>query len=121
MAFLDLAWQTFRPDEGFYHSEVLTPGPLPIRTFAPVGYEPRYPYPLLVFLHGQGGNEEQILRLAPRLSRRNYICIGLRRPQPLRARSDVRPGFAWGPARYSAAVIQDYIFATAQPPRRNYH
>ena len=49
-----------------------------MRTFLPTGYEPKYPYPLLVFFHGQGGNEEQIIRLAPRLSRRNYICIGLR-------------------------------------------
>ena len=41
------------------------------------------PIRLLVFFHGQGGNEEQILRLAPRLSRRNYISIGLRGPVSL--------------------------------------
>src|SRR5713226_9848406 len=80
MAFLDLAWQTFRPQEVFYTTEVRSPRPLPIRTFAPTCYEPRYPYPLIVFLHGYGGNEEQILRLAPRVSRRNYVSIGLRGP-----------------------------------------
>ena len=51
-----------------------------VRTFLPTGYEPNYAYPLLVFFHGHGGNEEQVLRLSPRLSRRNYICIGLRGP-----------------------------------------
>ena len=91
MAFIDLTWRTFRPTEGFYTSEVDSPQPLPVRTFLPFGYEPRYPYPLLVFFHGHGGNEEQILRLAPRLSRRNYISIGLRGP----IRLDPRPTAKW--------------------------
>ncbi len=69
MAFADLTWRTFRPAEGFYTSEVEAPRPLPVRTFLPTGYEPKYPYPLLVFFHGHGGNEEQSVRLAPRLSR----------------------------------------------------
>src|SRR6516225_6627961 len=96
MAFVDLTWRTFRPAEGFYTSEIRSPRPLPVRTFLPTGYEPKYPYPLLVFLHGQGGNEEQILRLAPRLSRRNYICIGLRGNRELGERPDGKPGFGWG-------------------------
>jgi len=61
--------------EGFYTSEVSAPRAWPLRTFLPIGYEPNYPYPLMVFLHGHRSSEEQILRLAPRLSRRNYICI----------------------------------------------
>src|SRR5207248_1408308 len=68
------------PPEGFYTSEVSTPRGWPVRTFLPTGYEPNYPYPLLVCLHGHASSEEQILRLAPRLSRRNYIYIGLRGP-----------------------------------------
>src|SRR5215813_13657417 len=99
MAFLDLAWQTFRPEEGFYTSEVAMPRPLPIRTFAPLGYEPRYAYPLIVFLHGEGGNEEQILRLAPRVSRRNFVSIGLRGPEPVGPRPDGRLGYTWNVER----------------------
>src|SRR5262245_58174856 len=90
-------WRTFRPAEGFYTSEVQAPDPQPIRTFLPTGYEPNYPYPLLVFFHGHGSNEEQILRLAPRLSRRNYICISLRGPHQVGLRSDGRVGYAWDP------------------------
>src|ERR1700722_3421421 len=96
MAFTDLIWRTCRPAEGYYTSEVAFTRPLPVRTFLPHGYEPRYPYPLLVFFHGHGGNEEQILRLAPRLSRRNYISIGLRGPVNLGARPDGRVGYTWG-------------------------
>src|ERR1700678_4471001 len=85
-----------RPREGFYTSEVPAPRGWPLRTFLPAGYEPNYPYPLLVFLHGHGSSEEEILRLAPRLSRRNYVCIALRGPQRLEPQADGSPGFAWG-------------------------
>ncbi len=66
MPHTDLSWRLFRPAEGFYNSEVATPKRLPVRTFLPTGYEPNYAYPLMVFFHGHNGNEEQILRLAPR-------------------------------------------------------
>src|SRR5256885_17144712 len=107
MPFIDYSWRTFRPAEGFYTSEVEEPRRLPVRTFLPSGYEPRYAYPLLVFFHGHGGSEEQVLRLAPRLSRRNYICIGLRGPQPLGPRPDCPMGYPWGPDRQCDALGQD--------------
>src|SRR5205809_5001025 len=96
----NLFWHTFRPAEGFYSSEVRAPEPLPVRTFLPTGYEPRYPYPLLVFFHGHGGNEEQILRLAPRVSRRNYISIGLRGPVPALTRDGEPDQYSWGGSAY---------------------
>jgi phospholipase/carboxylesterase len=117
---IDLSLRTYRPAEGFYTSEVRAPRPLPVRTFLPTGYEPRYPYPLLVFFHGQGGNEEQILRLAPRLSRRNYICISLRGPLALGARPDGRLGFSWGEGSQDA-LIEDYMLRAVEQTRRNYH
>jgi phospholipase/carboxylesterase len=120
MPFLDLAWQTFRPEEGFYTSEVQTPRPLPIRTFAPVGYEPRYAYPLIVFLHGQGGNEEQILRLAPRVSRRNYVSIGLRGPVCLGPNRKGALGFSWGDSSHRT-LIEDYLLGAIGETRRHYH
>src|SRR5260370_16689997 len=91
MPYTELSWRMFRPAEGFYTSEIQAPERLPIRTFLPTGYEPNYAYPLLVFFHGHGGNEEQVLRLAPRLCRRNYICIGLRGAPLLRHRSHSSP------------------------------
>jgi phospholipase/carboxylesterase len=120
MAFLDLSWQTFRPEEGFYTSEVQTPGPLPVRTFAPIGYEPRYAYPLIVFLHGEGGNEEQILRLAPRLSRRNYVAIGLRGPICLGPNRKGALGFSWGDGS-QLSLIEDYLLEAVRQTRLNYH
>jgi phospholipase/carboxylesterase len=117
---LDLSFQAFRPAEGFYNTEVRAPRPLPVRTFLPTGYEPRYPYPLLVFFHGQGGNEEQILRLAPKLSRRNYICISLRGPVALRNRAGQRLGFSWGNGSQDI-LIEDYMLRAVELTRRTYH
>lgn len=106
-----------RPAEGFYTSEVPTSvQPLPVRTFLPAGYEPRYPYPLLVFFHGHGGTEEQILRLAPRLSRRNYISIGLRGPVPASSTG----GYSWGSSAY-LPLVEDYLVRAVQQTRRTYH
>jgi phospholipase/carboxylesterase len=117
----DLSWRTQRPAEGFYTSEVPSPSRWPVRTFMPVGYEPNYPYPLLVFFHGKGGSEEQVLRLAPRLSRRNYICIGLRGPHALDPRPDGRPAYCWGREGEHDALVEEYVFRAVEQTRRQYH
>jgi phospholipase/carboxylesterase len=116
----DLSWHS-RPDEGFYTSEVCEPRRLPVRTFLPTGYEPNYAYPLLVFFHGQGGSEEQVLRLAPKLSRRNYICISLRGPVPAEPKADGRPAYSWGVDGQCDAFIEDYVLRAVEQTRRTYH
>jgi phospholipase/carboxylesterase len=110
-----------RPAEGFYTSVVSAPHGWPVRTFLPTGYEPNYPYPLLVFLHGHGGSEEQVLRLAPRLSRRNYICIALRGPHPLAPRPDGQQAYTWGPEDYDDSRVEEYVFRAVEQTRRHYH
>jgi len=53
--------------------------------FAPMHYEPKYAYPLLVWLHGTGGDERQIMRIMPIVSMRNYVAVaprGLPMEQP---------------------------------------
>ncbi|HEV3204443.1 MAG TPA: hypothetical protein VGY77_08675 [Gemmataceae bacterium] len=117
----NLFWRSFRPAEGFYTSEVRAPQPWPVRTFLPTGYEPNYPYPLVVFLHGHGGNEEQILKLAPKLSRRNYVCIGLRAPFALASAPDNRVAYTWGPDSPCDGRIEDYVLGAIEQTRRNYH
>lgn len=121
MPHTDLSWRLFRPSEGFYSSEVATPERLPVRTFLPTGYEPNYAYPLLVFFHGHGGNEEQVLRLAPRISRRNFIGISLRGPQMLGWRDDGLLGFSWGRDGEWETTLEDYVLGAIEKTRRSYH
>jgi phospholipase/carboxylesterase len=117
----DFFWRPIPPAEGFYNSEVHAPDRLPVRTFLPTGYEPNYAYPLLVFFHGHGGSEEQILRLAPRLSRRNYICIGLRGTNALGTRSDGQASYTWGRDGQFDSQIEDYLLRALEHTRRTYH
>ena len=121
MQHTDLSWRAFRPAEGFYTSELQTPKRLPVRTFLPTGYEPKYAYPLLVFFHGHGGNEEQILRLAPRVSRRNFICIGLRGPEAVGPRPDGRLGYTWNTETPDDTLVEDYVLRAVEQARRSYH
>jgi phospholipase/carboxylesterase len=121
MSHTDLSPHRWQPAEGFYTSEVATPGPWPIRTFLPTGYEPNYPYPLLVFLHGHGSSEEQVLRLAPRLSRRNYISIALRGPHSLDPRPDGRAAYTWGPDGQDDPLVEEYVFRAVEQTRRHLH
>jgi len=64
--------------------------------FVPRQYEPNYAYPLLVLLHGRGGDEDQLIRAMPALSRQNYVGLGLRGPAPVLKRERLI-GHSWGP------------------------
>jgi phospholipase/carboxylesterase len=46
--------------------------------FVPLHYEPRYAYPLLVWLHAEGGNERELRQLMPHVSVRNYVAASAR-------------------------------------------
>lgn len=46
--------------------------------FAPMHYESGYAYPLIVWLHGEGSDERQLLRVMPQISLRNYAAVAPR-------------------------------------------
>ena len=46
--------------------------------FTPMHYEPKYAYPLLVWLHGTGEDERQVMRIMPVVSMRNYVAVAPR-------------------------------------------
>lgn len=79
-------------------------------TFMPTGFVSTYEYPLILFLHREGNNEQQIKKLMPHLSRRNYICTGLRGTVPM-YREDGRQGFGWDSQAGLSAQLEDYVMA----------
>ncbi|MGF1582958.1 MAG: alpha/beta hydrolase [Gemmataceae bacterium] len=121
MLYSDLSGNYSRLSEGFYTSAVDVPECLPVRTFLPTGYEPGYAYPLLVFFHGHGSDEEHILRLAPRLSRRNFICVGLRGTRPVDIHREGRLGYSWGSVDGYDAQLEDYVLKAVEHTAENYH
>jgi phospholipase/carboxylesterase len=46
--------------------------------FVPLHYEPKYAYPLIVWLHGPGNDERQLFEIMPPVSRRNYVAVAPR-------------------------------------------
>jgi phospholipase/carboxylesterase len=46
--------------------------------FSPIHYESGYAYPLLVWLHGSGSDERQVMRVMPGISMRNYVAVAPR-------------------------------------------
>src|SRR5688572_27524759 len=49
--------------------------------FTPMHYEPNYAYPLLVWLHGDHGDQQQLKRIMPLVSMRNYVAVAPRAPE----------------------------------------
>lgn len=113
-----LTLTTSAPAEGFYPAEVDSLLGRPVHTFVPTGYEPNYAYPLLVCIHGHGGNERQVLTLAPEVSRRNYLAIALRGPVALGPCDEGEPGFGWDA---DDDMVEEYVFRAIQQTRRRFH
>jgi phospholipase/carboxylesterase len=51
---------------------------LPYSTFAPIHYEERYAYPLLIWLHGDSSSEQELRQIMPLVSMRNYVAVAPR-------------------------------------------
>ena len=110
------------PTEGVYASKLPDLSSLPVRTFLPTGYEPNYAYPLIVLFHQHGGSDEQVLRLAPRISRRNSIYLSLRGPVPLNLTDDDGlPSFGWGDAGKYDSHLSEYLLKAVEQTRREFH
>jgi phospholipase/carboxylesterase len=77
--------------------------------FAPLHYEPNYAYPLLVWLHGPGDDENQLKRIIPLVSLRNYVAVAVRGPTQ-ENRVGGRPGYTWTRHRALAALADERVF-----------
>jgi len=68
-------------------------------------YEHGYSYPLIVWFHEAGGNEEDIFRILPEISERNYLAIALRGDQ------EVDGGFEWSASDIGVAALAEKLEA----------
>ncbi len=49
-----------------------------IAVLAPMHDEPGYPYPLIVWLHGRGDDQRQLMRVMPHINMQNYVAVAPR-------------------------------------------
>ncbi|MCA9259561.1 MAG: hypothetical protein KDA61_10200 [Planctomycetales bacterium] len=76
--------------------------------FAPMHYEKGYSYPLLIWLHSQGGSEHELRQVMPHVSVRNYVAAAVRGAKTSAA-SQRSQGFCWRQSIDDTAEAADQV------------
>lgn len=85
--------------------------------FAPLHYEPKYRYPLVVWLHGPRESELQLRKVMPQLSVRNYVGIAPRGT----ATANHPNTYTWGTGAAELELAEQRIFAAIASAREKFH
>ena len=86
--------------------------------FVPYHYEPNYPYPLLVWLHGPGDDQRQLGRIMPHLSAQNYVAVG---PCGCSPPLPDELGFRWSQTTHAIEQAEQRIFDSIDLACDRYH
>ncbi|MCH9790344.1 MAG: hypothetical protein K0U82_05960 [Planctomycetes bacterium] len=92
-----------------------TPVNLPVKhvsLFRPEHYEPGYAYPLVIWLHADGGSEHDLHEVMPQISLRNYLGLSFRAPAIDPA--DPAGGYHWPDSQLYVKQFADTIQQTVQ-------
>ena len=76
--------------------------------FSPLHYEQDYAYPLIVWLHGAGGDENQLKRIMPHVSMRNYVAVAPRGTTEMETASG-RPAYTWCQSTDAIAEAESHV------------
>lgn len=82
---------------------------MPLAMFGPERYEPRYEYPLIVWLHGCQSNERELEAVMPALSLQNYVGCA---PRGTQASEACGHTFQWSQSRAAIAVAEEIVFGS---------
>ncbi len=89
--------------------------------FGPLHYEPGYGYPLIVWLHGGGDDERQLLRIMPQVSMRNYVAVAPRGIRLAGAGSPGGDGYGWNQTDESIRQAEACGFEGIEVAARKFH
>lgn len=92
----------------------------PCSMFAPLHYERNYAYPLVVWLHGPGDDENQLRRIMPLVSLRNYVGLSIRGTQPVRSDSG-RRAFTWSDEGTHFEQAEQLLFDAIELARERFN
>ena len=93
-----------------------------IAVFAPMHYEPGYSYPLIVWLHGRGDDQRQLMRVMPHISMQNYVAVAPR-GVVCTGQSDKqnRRGYGWQQSAEAVQRAEQSIFDGIETAVRKFH
>ena len=86
--------------------------------FVPIHYEQAYSYPLIVWLHGPGDNENQLRTVLPLVSMRNHVAIA---PLGTDPDSDLRGAFCWKQSGTSIIEASDRVLDCIRIAMERHH
>ena len=89
----------------------------PVSYFLPANYEPNYKYPLIVWLHQDGGCDRQVADVMPHVSTQNYVAVGVRAP---RAMDAAGRAFGWLDSPLGTAVAEEAVFSAVDVAMHRY-
>lgn len=81
---------------------------VPLSLFGPERYEPRYEYPLIVWLHSCGGSEQELEIIMPQLSMQNYVACA---PRGTNANDACGRSYYWSQSRAACTIAEETVFA----------
>jgi phospholipase/carboxylesterase len=85
--------------------------------FAPLHYERGYAYPLLLWLHDDGGSERELRQLMPHVSVRNYVAAAVRGV----GGESGRHGYAWDHCPDSTCEAAERVTECVKAAKRRFN
>jgi len=89
--------------------------------FAPMHYAPGYAYPLIVWLHGCGGDERQLQRVMPMVSMQNYVAVAPRGIELPAEGETGRPRYGWTQSDEHIQQAEQRVFDAIELAGRKFH
>lgn len=88
---------------------------------APLHYEANYAYPLIVWLHGPGEDEQQVKRIMPLVSMRNYVAVAPRGTLSISTPPGSPPAYGWSQADDHQAMAEQRVLDCIEAAQRRFH
>lgn len=85
--------------------------------FLPARYEENYRYPLVVWLHEDGGSQRSLAEVMPHISTQNFVGVGVR---ATRACDSAGHRFQWLQSPIGTAVAEDSVFSAIELAGRRF-
>ncbi|MBN2476111.1 MAG: hypothetical protein JXB62_15980 [Pirellulales bacterium] len=89
--------------------------------FVPMHYESGYAYPLVVWLHEEGDDERQLMRMMPLVSMRNYVAVAPRGVRLALAGGSGRDVYGWRQTEEIVRQAEQRIFDSIEQAQRKVH
>lgn len=87
----------------------------PLTLYLPERYEPNYQYPVIIWLHSENSDEEEVLDMMPQISDQNFMAIGFR------GNVENKTGCTWGNSNIERALFFSELHDTVRELRREFH